>query len=76
MAIQIHQKISASVLAGAVTGIVISECARRGITISGDEGSNITLVLMAAAGFLMPSADQVDVAPAAPPVAPLPAPAP
>jgi muramidase (phage lysozyme) len=50
-----HTKVTASALAGAVTLIIITECARQGIVINGSEGASITLVIMAAIGWLAPS---------------------
>ncbi len=51
----LHPKMSAATLAGALTVIITAEAARRGFTIDGTEGSSITVVLMLLAGFFMPS---------------------
>ncbi len=50
----LHPKMSAATLAGALTVIITAEAARRGLTIDGTEGSSITVVLMLLAGFFMP----------------------
>lgn len=54
---QFHPKVTAGVVAGAITSIVVAEFGRHGIQISGDEGSAITAILSFLAGFLMPSDD-------------------
>lgn len=54
---QFHPKVTAGVLAGALTGIIISELGRRGIQIAADEGSYITVVMTFVAGWFMPSDD-------------------
>lgn len=53
----IHPRITASALAGALTSIVIAEAGRHGVQIAGDEGSAITVVLSFLAGYFMPSDD-------------------
>ncbi len=50
-----HTKVTASALAGAVTLILVTELNRRGITIDGNEGASITLLMMAFFGWLAPS---------------------
>lgn len=52
---QFHPKVSASMFAGFVTTIVITELNRRGITIDGNEAAAVTGLLTIAAGFFMPS---------------------
>src|SRR6516162_784061 len=47
-------KVGSSVLAGALTNIIVAECTRRGVTIAGDEGTAITTVLMFLAGYFTP----------------------
>lgn len=54
---QIHPKVSASVVAGALTGLILSELNRRGITIAPDEAADITVLLSALAAYWMPSGD-------------------
>jgi len=49
-------KVGSSVLAGALTNIIVAECTRRGVTIAGDEGTAITTVLMFLAGYFTPHA--------------------
>lgn len=52
-----HPKMTAAVLAGALTVVLVAECKRRGIDIDGTEGSSITLIFSFLAGFFMPSDD-------------------
>lgn len=53
-AFKLHPKISTSVLAGAITGILISELSRWGVQIDAAEGAHLTLVLSFIAGYLSP----------------------
>lgn len=53
-AFKLHPKVSTSVLAGAVTGIVIAELSRFGVPIDAAEGANITLILSFVAAYLAP----------------------
>ena len=50
----LHPKISASVLAGALTGIIIAEISRWGVPIDAAEGANITAVVSFFAGYATP----------------------
>jgi ABC-type thiamine transport system ATPase subunit len=50
-----HPKITASVLAGALTSLLVSEAARHGWAVSGDEGAAITTLLSFIAGYFTPS---------------------
>ena len=59
----IHPKITATVVAGSITGLIIAELNRRGIKIEPDEASDITVLLSALAGWFMP-ADPSDDMPA------------
>lgn len=59
----IHPKITATVVAGSITGLIIAELNRRGIQIQPDEASDITVLLSALAGWFMP-ADPSDDMPA------------
>ena len=47
-------KITASMVAGALTVIIVAEAQRRGYPIDGTEGASISVVLSAIAGYLMP----------------------
>ena len=49
-------KVGSSLVAGALTNIIVAECTRRGVTISGDEGAAITTLLMFLAGYFAPHA--------------------
>src|SRR5712691_6227933 len=60
-----HPKMSAAVLAGFVTTVLIAEANRRGYPIDGTEGAGITGILMFAAGYLLPSDDAGPPAPPA-----------
>lgn len=73
MAQQIHPKVTAGVLAGAITGILVSELSRRGIPIDAAEGSNITMVATLIAGWFMPSDDAAAPVPSEPASAAAPA---
>lgn len=53
----LHPKVSAGVVAGAITSLVVAELGRRGIQITGDEGASITVLLSFAAGYFMPPGD-------------------
>ncbi len=53
----LHPKVTAGALAGALTVIATAEAARRGYSIDGTEGASITVVLSVIAGFFMPSDD-------------------
>ena len=53
----LHPKVTSGVVAGALTTILMSELNRRGITISGAEGSAITVLLSFVAGYLTDSGD-------------------
>lgn len=67
MAFQIHPKIGATVVAGAITGLIVAECNRRGITIAADEAADLTVLVSAVAGYFMPSGDGNGVPPQVPP---------
>ena len=54
MNLNLHPKVAAGTLAGAVVGIIIAELARYGITIAPDEASNITVILSFLAGYITP----------------------
>jgi hypothetical protein len=54
----LHSKVAAGTLAGALTTIIISELARRGIAISPEESAGITVILSSLAGWLTPSVPQ------------------
>jgi hypothetical protein len=54
-AFKLHPKISTSVLAGALTGILIAELGRWGVPIDATEGAHLTLVLSFIAGYFTPS---------------------
>lgn len=72
-----HPKVTAGVVAGALTGLIIAEVNRRGITVAPDEAADLTVLLSFAAGWFMPSDDgAVPIAPAvlAEPAAPRPQP--
>jgi hypothetical protein len=47
-------KITASMVAGALTVIIVAEAQRRGYPIDGTEGASISVVLSAIAGYLIP----------------------
>jgi hypothetical protein len=49
-------KVGISLVAGAVSTIIVAECTRRGVTIPADEGAAITTLLMFLAGYLTPHA--------------------
>ncbi len=51
----LHPKVTAGALAGALTVIITAEAARRGFTIDGTEGASITVILSVIAGFFMPN---------------------
>ncbi len=71
----IHPKVSAGVVAGALTGLILSELNRRGIPIQPDEAADMTVLISALAGYFMPSGDAGANGNGAPPVAaPLPPP--
>lgn len=71
----IHPKVGATVVAGALTGLLIAELNRRGVTIAPDEAADITVILSALAAWLMPgsAADApAAISPTPPPPAVLP----
>ena len=55
MTMNFHPKVTAGVVAGALTAVLVSELSRRGIAIAGDEGAAITVLLTFAAGWFAPS---------------------
>ncbi len=57
----IHPKVSATVVAGALTGLVLSELARRGVQVMPVEASDITVLISALAGYFMPSGESPSV---------------
>jgi len=65
MAVSIHPKVGATVVAGALTGLVLAELNRRGIPIQPDEAADLTVLVSAIAGYFMPADTD-----AAPPPAP------
>ena len=84
----LHPKMTAGSLAGALSLVLVTELNRRGITISPEEASSITVILSGLASYFMPGDDNgggtggvadtpqpAAVVPLAPPaiVAPLPA---
>ena len=76
----LHPKITASVLAGAVTGMLVAEGERRGISIGASEAADLTVIVGFIAGFFMPNGDNgngnpLSDNPAVPVVVPPPAPA-
>jgi hypothetical protein len=76
IAVALHPKVTATVVAGALTGLIISELNRRAISIAPDEAADITVLLSAVAGWFMPSDDgpaPVADAPVAAPPPPAPA---
>ncbi len=66
----IHQKVTASLVAGAITGLLVAEAKRRGFPIEPDEAADVTVLLSFIAGYFMPNGDSGDAA------EPVPAPAP
>lgn len=53
----VHPKITASALAGAFVGLLITELQRRNITIDPGESANLTLIVMALVGYFVPGND-------------------
>jgi hypothetical protein len=60
---QFHPKVTAGLVAGAITGIVVAEAARRGMPIDAAEGSNITALISFFASWYMPSEDAAPIIP-------------
>lgn len=69
MATGLHPKVSAAVVAGALTSMIVSELNRRGVTIAADEASALTVLLSFVAGWFVPNGDN-GANGAAPPVPP------
>ena len=53
-----HPKVSAVVAASAALGLAISIAQRWGITLSAGEVSDLTVLVSAAVGYLVPNGDQ------------------
>jgi hypothetical protein len=51
----LHPRLQAAAIAAYLTTIIIAEAGRRGLPISGDEGSAITGLLALLAGWFQPS---------------------
>lgn len=69
----LHPKVSAGVVAGAMTSLVVAELGRRGITIAPEEGASLTVLLTLVAGYFVGNGSNGDVAvPAAPAEVPVP----
>jgi hypothetical protein len=54
MNMSLHPKVAAGTLAAALTGILISELSRRGISIGAGEAANITTIIAFVAGYFTP----------------------
>ena len=54
MAIQLHPKMSATVVAGAITSLIVAEFNRRGLSLAPDEAAALTTLLAFIAGYFMP----------------------
>jgi hypothetical protein len=76
MAVNLHPKMSASVVAGAITSLVVAETNRRGFALAPDEASALTVLLSFIAGYFMPTDDGGQNGVPAVPVAVVAAPAP
>jgi hypothetical protein len=65
----LHPKVAGTVVAGALTGLLVAELNRRGVTISPDEAADVTVLISFLAGYFIP--ENGTVVPPAEPVHPI-----
>ena len=71
MKMQFHPKVTAGLLAGAVTTLVVDALARHGVALSGADGASLAVLFTFVCGYVAPSDDATAAA-----VAPVPSPKP
>lgn len=53
----LHPKVTASVVSGAIVGLIIAEAKRRGVPIEPDEAADLTVLISAVAAWWVPSGE-------------------
>ena len=57
MKMQFHPKVTAGLLAGAVTTLVVDALARHGVAMSGADGASLAVLFTFVCGYVAPSDD-------------------